>query len=437
MLDIDLIQLRHNYAPDFDTEPSGDIYMPHGLWVAGARLMEAGVDCSFQDENLGPSKVSSSLVGTSLVGPPYIPEAQKFMNRFSDEIRFILGGQVISGLSESQFNQLFGNKSVNGMSDSALASALDINEEDLPPAEKTSLIPVYEEISDVDLKKYLSREFSFYLSQGCKHNCEYCAAANQRAEIYRDFSVIKNDLDYLVARAEKLRIRELSIYLSNLDIFQTPDSLFMFGEILEDIKANYPEVQLKFHGLSRINSFLDASKKHPEKIEALVNAGLSRIGFGVDNARDLEECKNAIRSAHEFGIRPGISIIIGDRNLGTESELKSAVAFSEQMTSKYNALLMPFLSKGVLPGNKGWEDPENSPTVDDLLRNPESFQALDFTALPSRFSHPDPAIRELVTLYYLRLCGVLGNAIEYVHPIAPGLSPEIVEKIKQFNLRKY
>ena len=71
---IDLIQPRHNYAPK---EGVGHIYMPTSLLTAGARLLNAGIDVTFHDENLRPLEVSSNYVGFNLLGAPYIPEVIK------------------------------------------------------------------------------------------------------------------------------------------------------------------------------------------------------------------------------------------------------------------------------------------------------------------------------------------------------------------------
>ena len=69
-----LIQPRHNYAP---SEGLGHVYMPTSLLTVGARLLSAGVEVEFHDENIRPKDVSANYVGFNLLGAPYIPEVIK------------------------------------------------------------------------------------------------------------------------------------------------------------------------------------------------------------------------------------------------------------------------------------------------------------------------------------------------------------------------
>ena len=79
---IDLVQPRHNYAPK---EGVGHIYMPTSLLTVGARLLNAGVDVTFHDENTKPLEVSSDYVGFNLLGAPYIPEVIKLQEKIRQD----------------------------------------------------------------------------------------------------------------------------------------------------------------------------------------------------------------------------------------------------------------------------------------------------------------------------------------------------------------
>jgi len=80
---------------------------------------------------------------------------------------------------------------------------------------------------------------------------------------------------------------------------------------------------------------------------------------------------------------------------------------------------------------------EYAAAIEDLLQHPESFQSLDFTALPSPSTHPDETVRALATEYFLKMCELPGNTTLHVQPITPDMTPEQVEAVRQFNQGRY
>jgi len=469
MRTIDLIQPRHNYAAPAEIERLGQVYLPTSLCTAGARLMQAGADVRIHDENLREAAVRSNIIGMNLLGAPYIPEVISLQKRIRDGVggvggdafKFILGGQVMSGISDDQRVRLFGEGSVNGNDDFQLARAVDVSHEDLPSAEETSLIPVYEQISDEDMKEYLSREFSLYVSQGCKFACSFCAAVrtardpltgrlNKVKEVYRDLSIIEKDLDYLMERALRLGLDHLDIYMSNLDVFQTPDKLLDFAKMCKRLKSKYAGFGLKLRGLATVDSFLAARNENSGSIEELVEAGFHTVGFGVDGITSQvwraikkghnteEKCIEAIRSAkQDFGITPELLMVFGHDGIDTAESLQSAYLFTQDMVDLYGAVPRPHVSKSFVPGNDGWTDSVNFDVVEKLMQNPELFQSLDFTALPSVLTHPNREIRELATEYFLRIASIPGNVTNWVYPIEPGMSADDIEKIRRMNVGRY
>src|SRR3989344_5892105 len=108
MTSITLIQPRHNYAPPREESPLGHVYMPTSLLTAGARLLATGAEVQFFDENVNPVPfLDSNYVGINLLGAPYIPEVINLQHRLAQEadepLHFLLGGQVVSGLTQAQF----------------------------------------------------------------------------------------------------------------------------------------------------------------------------------------------------------------------------------------------------------------------------------------------------------------------------------------------
>ncbi len=458
---IDLIQPRHNYAT---VKGLGQVYMPTSLFMAGARLLSAGVDVEFHDENLRPRQVSSEYVGFNLLGAPYIPEVirlQKDIKKECGEKTFLVGGQVVSGLSESQLQRLFEIQTHNGNVDRVVARVLGIDERALTMPEQTSLISAYEKLDDELMKEYLSREFSLYVSQGCKFSCDFCAAVRtykdpetrqtiKVREAYRDTEIIKADVDYLVRKAKSFGLRKLQLYMSNLDVFQTPQQLLRFAYAMQEVRVDNPNFTISLRGLATVDSFLRCKKNMPNAIEELVNAGFNTVGFGVDGwTKEVwmavrkghnteEKCLEAIMSARmDFNITPEILMVFGHPTADTEESLRAAYEITRKVVEEYEAIPRPHVSKEFIPGNNGWKNPVHALAVESLLENPEAFQSLDFTALPSSLTHPDKRIRELATRYFLKMCELPGNTTKYVKPITLGMTPKEVEEIRRFNEGRY
>lgn len=461
MASIDLIQPRHNYAPAFEKERYGHIYLPTSLHTAAARMSYAGVDVKIHDENLRVADITASSIGVNLLGAPYIPEIIKLQSRIRkdtcENITWVVGGQVVQpsvyGLSSAQVQELFGQNTINGNDDGALSKLLNIDERSLKRAESTSLVPIYEQIDDADMFEYLSREFSFYVSQGCSQKCVFCAALKGIPERYRETDVMKKDLNYLAQRAAKLGIEELKIYMSNLDVAQNPWKLDQFTAIVKEVREQNPGIKILLRGLATVPFFNKYKEKYRDVFKKLVEAGFHRIGFGVDGWDDdlwkelkkgntKDDCIEAIRSAREdFGMTPEILMVfghdLGESKRDTPESLDGAYAICLEMAEKYGAIPRPHISKSFIPGNAGWIAPEHALQVNQLIQHPEAFQCLDFTALPSKLTHPDAKIRKLATEYYLKICAIKGSITQHTRPITPDMSPEEIQEVQNYNEGRY
>ena len=465
MVKIDLIQPRHNYAPSSSHEQLGHVYMPTSLLTVSSRLLSSGVDIAIHDENIRPRQLSSRHVGINLLGSPYVPVVMNLQNELRKEIGeesdYLLGGKVISGFSPDQFKKLFGESSHDGNDDNGLAGILGIDPRGLKSKESTSLIPSYELLDDEMMKEYLSREFSLYVSQGCKFACDFCGAERtfidpassqliKIKETYRSPEIIKKDLQYLVERAKGFGIDKLSIYMSNLDVFQTPNELLQFAYVVQDVKKNNPGFKIDLRGLATVDSYLRARDSNKKSIEQLVEAGFNTVGFGIDGVtpqvwnavkkghNSEDKCLESIRSAKDdFGITPEILMVFGHVGVDTEETLKLAYDFTMNMVDNFGAVPRPHVAKAFVPGNDGWRSKKHAAAVETLLNHPESFQSLDFTALPSSLTHPDKKMRKLATEYFLKICSIPGNTTLHVKPITPDLTDKELEEVKNFNKGKY
>jgi|SRR5579871_1151075 len=459
---LDLIQPRHSYAPPPESGEYGHVYLPTSLLSAASRLIAAGADVTIHDENLRPAAVSSSTIGISLLGAPYIPVVQRMQARFDREAgspQYLMGGRVISGLSPSQFRSLFGDRAINGNDDGQVSRALRVP--CLPAAEETSLIPAYRQISDADMRAYLSGEISLYVSQGCKYACDFCAAlrSTQDAttgevrrikETYRNPSVIQEDLIYLLRKAHTLGIPELRIYMTNLDAFQTPAELGSFARAVNAAKQSEPRVGVKLRGLATVDSYLQIRRHHPRVLEDLADAGFWSVGFGIDGMtaqvwRKIhkgflteDNCIETIRSVkRDYDWTPEILMVFGHHGADTHDTLQLAVDFAGDMAAKHGAIPRPHVSKAFIPGNNGWRESGYADAVGRLIQYPDAFQALDFTALPSPLTHRDAKLRDLTEEYFLRMCSLPGNTTIPVKPISPGMSDGELLAVRAFNQGRY
>jgi len=451
MKNIDLVQPRHNYAPPLESGERGHIYMPTSLQTVAARLEHVGIETKIFDENFRKANLGTNITGVNLVGAPYIPEVIDLQRRIrgerSGDGRFLLGGKVVSGLKPNEFTKLFGPDSANGNIDLMLQTNLDVQSV-LPQKENVSLIGIYEKIDDDDMCEYLSREFSFYLSQGCNQGCTFCAADKQQREQYRDIAIAIKDLEYLIKRAKKLGINKLSIYLSNLDLFQSPEMLYNFSQEIKRLKEENPGFEIETRGLSRVTSFLSAAKKHEQWVQAIKDSGLSTVGFGADGFDDtvfklmdknqtIAECEQAIRTAkRDFGITSEILMVFGHYGADTAETLGAAYKFTVDMMDQYGAIPRPHISKSFIPGNEGWRNPDDHQArcINRLIEDPKMFQILDFTTLASELTHPDKKIRDIVNGYYLKICELSPLSTQWTSP--QGLH-ETIEQNRALNRGRY
>lgn len=459
---------RHN-ASSADGEEQ--IYFPSSLAVVAARVLQAGGDIHFQDANLNNAEISNDVVGIHVLGAPYIPEVihlkEQMIRTMGQSLRVLLGGQVISGLTREQFQRLFGSLCENGNADSqlqdpdqVLKSAAGLHLRRLPHPEETSLIPFYEKLSDSDFTKYFSHEWCLYLSQGCKYACTFCAAQRTKhdpqsgqlvsvREQYRDVAILEADLKYVAARAEKLKISDFHVYLSNLDLFQTPEKLKEFAQVLCAIRLAYPHTKWHLRGLSTAHEFMRTLVHDRETIELMVKAGLWSVGFGVDGTskavwrsvkktqNQLPECIEAMRvTREEFGMTPEMFMVIG-HDTDTVDSLNEDLEFALDMSERFGAAPRPYVAKNIVPGNSGWTDSANAHIVETLLQTPSEFANLDYACLPSPLLTPDDHFRQLISDAFIKLTHIPGNTTNVIYPITGTQSERINRLHKRLNARKW
>lgn len=457
---IHLIQPRHIYAPNREEDVFGHIYMPTSLLTAAAILINAGQDVKIIDENIDDYIVRNNILGINLLGAPYIPIILKYIHKlktlYNDNYSVYLGGQTIDGLRPNEFSRLFGEQAYNGNDFSIFAKNLNYEVGKNKCPENISLINAYKCLPTKNLKLYLASEQSFYLSQGCKFSCTFCTAKrtgynpwlNKKISIqedYRNIEIALLDIEYLITKSIEFSIPSISLYLSNLDLFQSPDLLFEFSSGLIELKKKYNSFPVKFRGLATVRSFLKTDKHKSYVIEKSIEAGLYQVGFGIDGAtyqvykltrkpQTAEECLRAIQKLREkYDLTPETLMVFGHNYKEDKAALDKAYRFSVEMYNKYGALPRPHVAKDIVPGNDGWFDSNNKKIVENFLANPWLFQNLDFTALPSLVTHPDENFRILVTNIYTKMCSLPNSLTQVVKPFDIYPDKESIE----FNNGKY
>jgi hypothetical protein len=446
---LSLVQPRHSYAP---ASGRGHVYSPTSLWTVAARLMAAGAhDVEIIDLNVTPGvSPQGPSLGFNVVGSPYLAQVQDRCSAWARERPALVGGQVVAGLTDPQLRAIFGDTAVSGLDDGVLARWAGVSPGALPPAAAVSLVPVWEGLSDQRFRDYFAHtEASFFLSHGCRYRCSFCAAAKGRRELYRERPALQRDLLYLARRSRALGLEELTLYLCNLDLFQTPAGLRSFAACLAETRSEVPELRFSLRGLATPASFVHCASHHPELVDTLVRLGLHTVGFGVDGGtpevwrsvgkhhnredRNLQALELARR---RFGLTPEVLMVFG-HPADTRASLATAVAFAEDMHQHVRATPRPHVAKSLIPGSADWSTPEKQPVVRALLADPALFQALDFTALPSVLTHPDPEHRALVEEAFLALCAHEACTTLPVQALAPGMTAAERAEVRRANEGRY
>ena len=239
--------------------------------------------------------------------------------------------------------------------------------------------------------------------------------------------------------------------MSNLDVFQSPQALNGFADMVLQIKQMYPDFKFNLRGLAGVKSFIQLDQQHPEILKKLVEAGFSSVGYGVDGMwpdiwkgikkpqNNEKDVLDTIRLSREkYNITPELLMVFGHHGVDTEQTLQDAYEFVEAMVNTYWAIPRPHVAKAFIPGNDGRSNPAfKESQIPQLIRDPKLFQSLDFTALAGNVTHLDPQFRALVNHYYLKMCALPGNTTLPIIPYEIGDSKEILASKKEGNIGKF
>ncbi len=448
---IDLINPRNPLAPPTENGGTGHIWKPDSLINLSSRLNQSGIDTKVHDENLRPADINNdSIIGFTLVGAPWIPVVARRIEEIRQEInpeaQFLIGGQLVRGLSDSEIFHLFGPNVVSGMTNDRLREVLG-HKIVLPSREDISVVKELRNLPEENMRKYLYSESSIYISDGCIYKCSFCAAKKGAKEQYRSSELIEEELRELYSMAETFGIDQLRLYTSSLDLFQTPERLKDFVSIVERVQADY-EIELQLRGLATLHFFLKTCSGDRGLLTRLRRIGLDRIDFGVDGApgvwkkilkshnktnRDLTE--EAILIAAEHGIGVGLFMVIGHPGVDTEDTLSIAYDILADKVSRHGVIPRPYVSNNYVPGGDSWNELSLQKMI--LLSDPRYFYSLEYAAKANFFKGQSPGITECVNQTYEQMLQLPGCTTKLVEPIKLNMSEQDIQKVKKRNYGQY
>jgi hypothetical protein len=356
----------------------------------------------------------AEVIAVSVVGAPYFKQLQNFCRAMKDKYPntpVLLSGQVMMAFSPEQFAKLFGGTNAVLIKADADLQQVDIPPECLPPTLEVSLWPLLEQLDDVRLNQYLSHEMPLVLSQGCRFNCHFCAAAKNRPESFKDGAVFGADLHFMVRKAKEFGISTLEFYATNLDFFQSPETLADYLRFIASIRKTMG-VDIRVRGLACMSSFLLADKRVPNLDELLKGAGFYCVGFGVDGPTEEiwhsegktqnheSDIPKVLKRTKEMGLVTEILMIMGDRRYDLPLLLKTVHFCYGFIVDWPHTVLRMHVAK-VLPGSAEWFT--NHEYVNQILLSPGYGANLDVLALASPLTHPDRKQRWQVNAAYLSI----------------------------------
>jgi hypothetical protein len=151
-----------------------------------------------------------------------------------------------------------------------------------------------------------------------------------------------------------------------------------------------------------------------------------------------KEIIDSIRlSKEKYNITPELLMVFWHIWVDTETSLHNAYAFVETMVDKYWAVPRPHVVKSFVPGSDWWTNFDFQNKINFLIQNPKLFQSLDFTALASNFTHPNPAFKRLVNDYCLAMCALPGNTTLPIIPYDIWDSKSILDSKRKENIGKF
>ncbi len=398
------------------------IHFGISLYVVAQQLKAAEYEVNVIDMNLHPLNLKqekiihdADFIGLTVTGNPNIPKVLECIERFSSSnAKIMVGGQPIEKMESDLFQKVFGKDIIQIKNDLDLANILGIEISRLASPFEISIVEIFKEIPENDLRLYLKSEITLFISQGCHYNCKFCVAVKGVKEKFKDINAFKEELIFLAEKAKSFNYSKLEFYATNLDFFQNPKKVLEYLDIVAFVKEK-TEIDIRIRCLACITSFLSAHQTIPNLKTRCKKSGLWSIGFGVDgtdlnvwkaqkktqnNLEDLLEC---LKITKDYKIRLEILFIMGFDQDNFKSLWKNFKNVCTYLAKNNHAILRPYLAKQCVPGSGGWKSFDKKDIFSD---NPKLFYNMDFAVAGSKFTHPNFWHRLISNTAYLSMCGL-------------------------------
>lgn len=395
-------------------------YLPNGLLNAAARLNAVGVKTTIVDLNIDdldtaethPPLQSADVLGIGVLGPPYIPPAIElgmWLRERRHDQPIVFGGEPVMRLPKQHFERIFADR-IGGdvrqvASDDELCKAFRVSSlrgmpsmYDISAGSVIRALPLrYREI-------YFSREFCIFTSQGCKYQCNFCAATKGVPERFRNIDVFKDEVDAITSQVHEIcgKTAPYEVYLSTLDGCQNPEPMEKMLRIIDSSRLrNNVSFPLRFLATSR--ETVKAVRKDSEILKRWRDYGVRCIGIGVDGddeatwARERKrhnkrpEIAAAFDAIKNAGIQPEAFMVIGLPGDSVAAILKGVRACFRFAFKGIRP--RPYLGKAHVPGSERWATDEE--TVERFLSDPNLFRDSEYAGLAIDATHTDRTQRYL------------------------------------------
>lgn len=423
------------------------VYLVNGLLATAARLRISGFDVEIRDLNIdeGISQTSiesADLIGISVLGSPYIPQAFKLAKELRElgyNGRIFFGGPILENITPEDWQKLF---HANGLENVvAVREEIDLQLElgiikSIPSIYNLSMGEQIEALPEYMQRAYFEKEFCIFTSDGCKFNCSFCGAHKDREESFRDPIAFRKEMATLGKMVAKYAGSNpnYEIYLSTLDGLQNWVDMEKTLEIIHDefSKAGV-FVPLRFLATSKYVSL--ALQADPDILKRWKELGVMCIGIGVDGDDEKtwqllrkshnrrNEIQNAIIGIQDAGMIAEAFMIFGGPEESTEATLK-AVAACKRLTEQ-GVKVRPYFMKMKSPKLNTKHTKENEKfEIEPYLGNINLFYHIDYGMLGSKLTNPNAIQREFANRQFLDVIDWLNRHNPYGCPTQPLLPTE-------------
>lgn len=397
-------------------------YLPNGLLAVAARLHAVGEQWDILDENLGQQLrdfvetiQTSSAIGVGCLGPPYVGETLRVAleaRTLAPNTPILIGGELIKKLNPEQFERIFGH--LFPVFAAGEEEALDdFLKRKLPSIFNISMGPVIRALPVQMRKAYFRKEWCLFTSQGCKFNCNFCAASKAMREKFRDITAFRDEVETLAWAVDEATNGnpQYEVYCSTLDGFQNPSRMEeLLSEVAKATRTRGFKIKLRF--LATAKCTVQAEHKNPGIIAKFRELGVECVGIGVDGNdivtwkrenkahNDADTIRQALELLSHNQIQPEAFMVIGLPGDSWQAVLNGGIASLKYALRGIRP--RPYLGKIGTPGTKAWAD--EAAIVERLLDNPILMREFDYGGLASPITHPNTPMRWWTNFVYMTTC---------------------------------